>query len=153
MLTITLAGRLGRDAELRSTPAGKSVCNFSVAVDVRRGQDKSTTWVDCTLWEKRAEALAPHLKKGTAVAVAGEFGLRQYDKRDGSAGIAVECAVRELTLLGGGERKGDANGDAYDWKRAEREQAARPAAAPTPSGGDPFSDDIPFAPAEYRSIA
>ena len=97
MLQLTLAGRLGRDAELRSTRDGKAVCNFSVAVDVRRGQEKSTTWVECTIWEKRAEALAQYLTKGTAVAVAGELSVRQYDKRDGSRGCGStrpSCARR-----------------------------------------------------------
>lgn len=146
MLTITLAGRLGRDAELRSTRDGKAVCNFSVAVDVRRGGERETTWIDCTLWEKRAEALAQYLTKGTAVAVAGEMSVRQYDKRDGSHGVAIECSVRELTLLGGGDKASNA---------AEQREAARSAPpAPAPAaGGDPYNDDIPFTPAEYRSLA
>lgn len=147
MLQLTLAGRLGRDAELRQTRDGKSVCNFSVAVDVRRGQEKSTTWVECTLWEKRAEALAQYLTKGTAVAVAGELSVRQYDKRDGGHGVAVECNVREVTLLGGGEKSGSGAAPGYDMKAAEsreRERAPAQAAQRELTDADVTDSEIPF---------
>ena len=140
MLTLNLAGRLGRDAELRSTPSGKSVANFSVAVDVRRGQEKTTQWIDCAIWEKRAEALAPYLKKGTAVAVSGDLSVRQYDKRDGGHGVAVECAVRELTLLGGGDKAAATNGS----ERSVESYPGTPARAPAAAQTGDFDDSIPF---------
>jgi single-strand DNA-binding protein len=139
MLILTLAGRLGRDAELRQTPTGKAVCNFSVAVDVRRGQEKTTTWVDCTLWEKRAEALAQYLTKGTAVAVSGEMSVREFKRRTGEAGFAVECRVSELTLLGGAQASNGAS---------ERPMESYPSTPPIQSApataGSEFNADIPF---------
>ncbi|MFO1394679.1 MAG: single-stranded DNA-binding protein [Steroidobacteraceae bacterium] len=150
MLTVNIAGRLGRDAELRHTPAGKAVCNFSVAVDRRRGEEKQTVWVDCHVWEKRAEALQPYLKKGTAVAVSGDLAVRQFDKRDGGQGVAIDCTVRELTLLGGA-----ANGDQAPAgqgptaaQRAEVERSPAPPprqSAPAVPTEDEFADsEIPF---------
>ena len=54
MNLITIAGRLGRDAELKVIPSGKSVTNFPVAVDIGRGEKKKTEWIDCSLWGERA---------------------------------------------------------------------------------------------------
>ena len=144
MLQGTFAGRLGRDAELRSTPAGKSVCGFSVAVDKRNGQDKTTVWIDATLWEKRAEALAKHLTKGTAVVIMGDLGIRQYQGKDGSEKAVMTCTVREITLLGGGSRDEPAQAG-YDAMRARDQQSKPVQSAPAtgPSGAD-FDDEIPF---------
>lgn len=105
MIQGTFAGRLGRDADLRQTPAGKSVCNFSVAVDKRNGQDKVTMWIDAAIWEKRAEALAQYLTKGTPVVISGEIGIRQYQAKDGTEKAALTCNVREITLMGSGTRE------------------------------------------------
>ncbi len=141
MLQVTLAGRLGRDAEVRMTPSGKSVCGFSVAVDVRKGQEKVTQWVDCTIWEKRGEALAPYLKKGQAVAITGELGVRQYEGKNG-AGVAVECNVREITLQGSSQPGSQAP---TTEQRAQVERSASTPAKPAAPPSDPeFNDDIPF---------
>ena len=131
MLQLTIAGRLGRDAELRSTQTGKQVCGFSVAVDVRKGGEKVTQWVECSLWEKRGEALVQYLKKGTPVAVTGDLSVRQYDGKNGP-GIAVECNVRDVALLGSATA-------------GDRAPAPAQASKPKPtSDAVPYDDDIPF---------
>ena len=145
MLTLTLAGRIGRDAELRQTPTGKSVCGFSVAVDVRRGAEKTTTWVSCTLWEKRAEALAQYLTKGTAVAVSGEMSVREFKRKTGEAGFAIECRVSELTLLGGGSQPETASQDDGHGVMREHIARAKPAEpAKAAAAAEDFSDEVPF---------
>lgn len=101
MNLLTIAGRLGRDAELKETPAGKAVVNFAVAVDIGRGENKQTLWVDCSLWGDRASKLAPYLTKGKQVTLAGDVGLRTFTKKDGSSGAAMTCDVQRLTLQGG----------------------------------------------------
>lgn len=126
MNTGHFAGRIGRDAELRYTQSGKQVAGFSLAVDERRGGEKSTLWIDCSIWGERAEKLAGYLSKGTSVAVAGEVGVRTYEKRDGGMTASLTLNVRELTLLGGG---------------GEREE--RPARAPV-RADEPLEDEIPF---------
>ena len=98
MLQGFLAGNLGRDAETRTTQGG-AVCSFSVAVEQRKGKEKHTTWVRCSLWGKRGEAIAQYLTKGTRVAVAGELSLHEYNGK-----TSLECRVGEVTLLGGGAR-------------------------------------------------
>lgn len=96
MQTIIIAGRLGRDAELRSLQHGDQVCGFTVAVDTRAGREKVTNWWRCSLWGKRAEALAPYLLKGVSVTVSGEFSLGEYDGKP-----QLNVRVNDLTLQGG----------------------------------------------------
>lgn len=130
-----ISGRIGRDAELRQTPSGKAVANFTVAVDQRKGSEKSTLWVDCAIWEKRAEALAQYLTKATVVSVAGEAGVRTYQAKDGATRAVLTLNVREVTLLGGGQR-------------VERPAAERAAPASAPAASAPTHDfddsEIPF---------
>lgn len=122
MKQITIAGRLGRDAELRSTSAGP-VLGFSVAVDDGRGQDKRTLWFDCTIWGKRGEALAQHLTKGTSVTATGDFSTREHNGK-----TYLQCRVDNVTMQGGGQR-----------------QTSRDPQEHEGSGPD-FDSEIPFAP-------
>ncbi len=124
MLQGLIAGNLGRDAELRTTQGG-AVCSFSVAVEQRAKGEKKTTWIRCSLWGKRGEALVPHLTKGSRVAVVGELSLHEYEGK-----TSLECRVSEVTLLGGGSR-GERN----------EPPEPRPGPANSGSGGD---DEIPF---------
>jgi len=94
--TITIAGRVGRDAELRRTQSGDAVCSFTVAVDQRDGRDKSTNWWRCSIWGKRGESLAPYLLKGASVTVAGEFSLSEYEGKP-----QLNVRVNEVALQGG----------------------------------------------------
>jgi single-strand DNA-binding protein len=98
MKSITIAGNIGKDAELRNTQGGDSVTGFSVAVESREGREKSTMWFDVSIWGKRADALTPYLTKGTRVAVSGDLGTREYN---GKTYLTVRAS--EVTLLGGGQ--------------------------------------------------
>ena len=77
-ITVTIAGRLTKDAELRQ--AGSSqVCSFSVASDTGFGDRKQTHFFNCSLWGRQGEVLAQYLRKGGAVTVVGEFSEREYN--------------------------------------------------------------------------
>ena len=108
MLKSTCAGRLGRDAETRTTSSGTTVVSFAVAVDRRKGQEKTTTWVDCAMFGDRASKVAPYLTKGTVVAVSGDIELQEFTKRDGGHGAKLSIRVDDVSLLGGGNRDGQA---------------------------------------------
>lgn len=110
MIAATVCGNLGRDAELRDTRAG-SVLSFSVASSQGKRGEETTTWVRCSLFGKRAEALAQYLTKGTRVAVAGSMSLREYEGRNGP-GTSLELLVSEVQLMGGGERASGARSGA-----------------------------------------
>lgn len=96
MKNLTLAGRLTRDAELRTVNSGDQVLGFSVAVDDRNGREKTTLFFDCSLWGKRGEALQQYLTKGSSVTVSGDLGRRE---NDGKTYLTVR--VNDVTLQGG----------------------------------------------------
>lgn len=97
MQIITIAGRLGSDAQQRSTQSGDTVCSFNVAVDYRQGRDKATQWWRVSIWGKRGEALAQWLRKGSSVTVIGEFSLGEFDGKP-----QLNIRASEVALQGGG---------------------------------------------------
>ena len=126
MKQITVAGRTGKAGELRHTQGGDAVLSFSVAVDDGYGDKKSTMWFDCSVWGKRAAALAPHIGKGTALALSGDLGKREHEGK-----TYLTIRVNELTLQGGGEKK---------------ESPAKQQSYAEQSGGNAreLDDEIPF---------
>jgi single-strand DNA-binding protein len=126
----TITGRLGADAELRHTQNGDPVLNARVAVDGRKKGE--TLWVGATVFGKRAEALAPYLLKGQRIGVTGRAQLREFERRDGTAGTSLELLANDVALLGGprregGERPGPSGGHVGGG-----------------GGGEFADDDIPF---------
>jgi single-strand DNA-binding protein len=99
-LKLTVIGNVTKDAVLRRTQNGDAVLGFSVARTDRR-TDK-TTYVDCSLWGKRADALSPYVTKGTKVYVEGELGTREYEGR-----TYITCNVSEIELVGGKRNASD----------------------------------------------
>jgi len=73
--------RIGRDAELRTTANGTSVCSIAGVYDVGFGDKKRPQWIDAVLWGKQSEALAPYLLKGNQVVIyADDLELETYTK-------------------------------------------------------------------------
>lgn len=107
MISATVTGKLGGNAELKVTAGGDCVASFSIASNKKVKGEKVTEWVRCSLWGKRAEAVSKYLTKGTAVAVVGELSVRSYEK-EGSTRFSMECAVDKLDLLGGGDNASQA---------------------------------------------
>ena len=123
MLRVTVAGRLGRDPQLRRA-GDTDVCGFAVAADVGFGDRKQTYWVDVSKWGKGAEGLSRILRKGTAVAVIGELTTREHDGK-----TYLQCRADDVTILGG---------------TASGQQGGTGGAEPAPANYDDLSDDIPF---------
>lgn len=141
MNSITVAGTLGRDAEVRYMPNGDPVCSFSVAD--RQGKDKPTIWWSCQLFGKRAESLSQYLVKGGSVTVSGSVTEREWEK-DGVKRKSMDLRVNDVALQGG--KKDEPRSNSPLVAQAEpRRQAARAApAAGSSSGFDDMDDDIPF---------
>lgn len=99
MKNITLAGRLTKDAEIKTTNSGDKVTSFAIAVDDRSGKDKPALFFDADFYGTRGEKVAPYLLKGTSVTVTGDLTRREYD---GKTYLGVR--VDNLTLQGGGKR-------------------------------------------------
>lgn len=110
----TFTGRLGADGELRTTQSGEKVLGFRVANDVGFGERKTTQWVDCSIWGRRAESLSPHLTKGKSVVVSGEVTIREYEKRDGTRGAGLSVRVAEIDFTGGAREDGGGGGGGYE---------------------------------------
>lgn len=156
MNLLNIAGNVGRDAELRqvNTQNGsQSVLSFPVAVkSSKKGADGKylSTWFDCTLWGKQAEALAQYIKKGSAVAVAGEVELEQYTAKDGSAGAKMKLNAQKVTLLGGQQSvpqqqtQQPAQQPARQAPPAGYQGTMPQQAMHNPAGPIDFDDDLPF---------
>ena len=104
-----VVGNLGRNAEVRFTPAGQPVSSFSVATTekfkTKEGvQKEETEWHRIVLWGKQAETLQPCLVKGKSVYVEGKLTTRSYEK-DGQKHYSTEIKADRVVLLGGGARE------------------------------------------------
>jgi len=97
---MTIVTRLGRDPELRTTSAGKSVCTLSLPTDTGWGDNKKTTWWRATIWGKRAEAAAKHLRKGSWVCVQGKAGVEEWTSRENEKRSTPVIEVNEWDFVG-----------------------------------------------------
>lgn len=101
---VTISGNITRDAELRQTQGGTSVLSIPVAVNDRRRNPQTNEWedhanfVDCVLFGRRAEALAPKLRKGQKVAIEGKLRYSSWE-RDGQRRSKLEVMVDEVELM------------------------------------------------------
>ena len=141
MNSITIAGQLGRDAEIHYLPNGDPVASFSVADS--QGREKPTIWWTCSIFGKRAESLSPYLTKGQAVTVNGTVSEREYEK-DGVKRKTMGVRVSDVALQGG-KREEAAPKEATQFKKPRHDA---PKASQLPqrpaSGFDDMDDDIPF---------
>lgn len=100
-LKLTVAGRLGRDAELRSLSNGH-VIRFSIPHTQRlpSGEER-TQWIECSYWRNPTDSteVVKFLKKGTVVLVEGTPSVRLYTRQDNTPGISLDCRVQNLRIL------------------------------------------------------
>ena len=120
----TFSGNLGKDCSSRQV-GDKTVTAFSVAVKSGYGQNEQTNWIDCSIWGKRGDSLAPYLNKGQQVIVSGELSIREHEGKR-----YVQVRVSEIDLVGGRTDKAS-------------EPAGQGAQAPAGGSAD-FDDDIPW---------
>lgn len=170
MITAFGAARLGRDAELRYTQNGDPVTTLALAFNYgKRGGEgnRQTTWIDGSLWGKRAESLSEYLIKGKQVSVVlDDLHIETYEGRNGP-GTKLVARVAELELGGGGESEEARQHPQYAGPSPSRQQAPQrqqsipqvaqrpppprrapervpPATGGTDSGFDDMDDDVPF---------
>jgi single-strand DNA-binding protein len=113
---LTIVGNLGKDAEMRYTPAGTPVTSFSLATNraykAADGQQvKETTWFRVSIFGKTAENLTQYLTKGKMVLVEGHLtpdkktgGPRMWQKQDGTWGASFDVFASNIKLMPGGQR-------------------------------------------------
>lgn len=97
-----LIGRLTRDPELRTTPTGRNVCQFSVAVSrnfTNANGEREADFINCVVWDKQAENLVKYQKKGNQIAVEGRIQTRNYDDKDGKKVYVTEILASNISFL------------------------------------------------------
>ena len=102
MNRLTIIGNCTKDPELRTTPAKKSVCNFTIAVNRRKkveGQQQETDYFRVTTWDGLAENCAKYLTKGKKVAVIGSVSVHVFSTQDGKPGATMEVNANEVEFL------------------------------------------------------
>jgi single-strand DNA-binding protein len=158
-----IIGNLGRDPEMRYTPSGQAVTQFTVAVnrnfkDATGEWQEETEWFRVVAWGPAGERAAEYLRKGNKVYVEGRIQTRQWEDKDGQKRYTTELVADRVQNL---ERRNRDEGDPGFQPRTGERPAAAPAGATngggsggsgsggSGSGGrDPLSDadldDLPF---------
>ncbi len=151
---VILIGNLGRDPEVRSTPSGQPVANFTLATS-RRWRDKGgqkqeqTEWHQVVVWGKQAEIAGQYLTKGKQIYLEGRLQTRSWDdKSSGEKRYRTEVICENFPMLGsarGGEFEGGGDragaGSGYG---GGQQQSSGPSYDEGGYGGEPEDDDIPF---------
>ncbi len=145
---VILVGRLGQDPEVRYTPSGAAVANFSVATNEawtdKSGQKQERAeWHKVVVWGKQAELCKQYLAKGRQVYLEGRLQTRQWQDKEGQTRYTTEIQVQTIQFLGA------APGAARSQDAPPRETGISEGMAPASSGGAPgepsfTEDDIPF---------
>lgn len=140
---------LGRDAELRYTQSGEPVASLSLAYKFGKADPsgkRPTTWIDASLWGKRAESLAPYLTKGGQHCFTlDELHIETFQRQGGPDGIKLAAKVLDVELGARGAEPAPAPAAAprpAPPHRPAPTAAQRPAPAPATAGD--MDDDIPF---------
>ena len=154
---ITVIGNLTADPELRFTPAGAAVANFTVASTPRTFDRNSNEWKDgdalfmrCNIWREAAENVAESLTRGSRVIVSGRLKQRSYETREGEKRTVVELEVDEIgpslkyaTAKVNKANRGGGGGGGNFGGSSGGSGGGRPSAAP--SGGDDPWGSVPQA--------
>lgn len=142
MSYLTIIGNLTADPEIRFTPQGKAVANFTIAEPHRikvngEWKDGQSTFWNCQLWDTAAENLAESLKRGQRVIAYGEAKQRSYETNDGQKRTVIEVTVSEI-------------GPSLRWATAKVERTAKTGPRPSQPADDPWAsapqddDTAPF---------
>lgn len=164
---VILVGRLGQDPEVRYTPSGSAVANFSVATneawtDKNNQKQERTEWHRVVVWGKLAELCKQYLQKGRQCYVEGRLQTRSWQDKDGTTKYSTEVQAQSIQFLGGNAGEGKSmnqapNNNNFAPNANFGGQGANQANSPdsNPMGGAGFGmgapsepsfteDDIPF---------
>jgi len=151
-----VVGRLGRDPEVRYTPDGTAVANFSVATseewkDKATGEKREKTeWHRIVAFRRLGEICGEYLSKGRQVYIEGRIQTRDWEDKDGVKRYTTEIVASQMQMLGsrddfGGSRGGAGSGGGGSRGGAGSGGGGRPQeASPGPSYSNMGDDDIPF---------
>lgn len=146
---VAIMGRLVADPELRTTPAGHSVCSFRIACErsyVQQGQERQADFINVIAWRQSAEFVSKYFKKGSMIAIDGSLQTRNYQDKNGNSHTAVEVVANNISFAGA-KRQDVQSAPSYE----QQAKAAQNVPLPTYTQGsmDDFAvisdnDDLPF---------
>jgi len=146
---VIILGRLGQDPELKYTPSGAAVCNFSLATseswnDKATGQkQEKTEWHRIVVWGKLAELCNQYLSKGRQAFVEGKIQTRSWEDKEGNKRYTTEIAANTVQFIGG---QAGASNNNYDQSNNYNQSApsAETKEYNVSTDANFASDDIPF---------
>lgn len=161
---VILVGRLGQNPEVRYTPSGAAVANFSVAtneswMDKAGQKQERTEWHRIVVWGKLAELCSKYLTKGRQAYIEGRLQTRQWQDKDGQTKYTTEVQAQTVQFLGAGAGAGADTGAPYAGASGNAGMGAGGDFAGAPMGAGPGApsmaagmpgdtsfteDDIPF---------
>jgi len=132
---VILLGNLGSDPEVRYTPSGKAVANFSLATSEKYTnkdgeKEEKTEWHRIVAWARLGEICGEYLSKGSQVYIEGRLQTRTWEDRDGNKRYTTEIVAQTMQMLGGSKKGGEAT------SIEESHPSEEPVSIP--------DDDIPF---------
>ncbi len=99
---VVLVGRLTKDPELKYTPSGNAVSNFTLAVNRpfknQQGENEAD-FVQCVAWRKQAESLVTYMKKGSLIGITGRIETRNFEGKDGRRVYVTEVVAESIQFL------------------------------------------------------
>jgi len=141
MINVNFNGRLGADAEVRTSKGGKQYVSMRVATDEFKNGEKSTAWLNVTYHNERAIKMQPFLKKGSAISVIGSETVGTYQDKNGETQVSRDVLADRVDFLGlGGSGSTQSNETVTDTGKFKKTEEAEMATA-TASTSD---DDLPF---------
>lgn len=111
MNRVVLVGRLTKDPDLRYTPNGVAVANFTVACNrpfSNQQGNREADFINCVVWRRAAENLANYMKKGSMIGVDGRIQTRNFENQEGRRVFVTEVLAENIQFL---ESKGSSQGD------------------------------------------
>ncbi len=145
---VFLLGNLGRDPEVRFTPSGQAVANFTIATNEswtdKSGQkQEKTEWHRIVVWGKLAELCGEYLKKGRQAFIEGRLQTREWTDKEGKKNYTTEIVANNVQFLGSGQGGGKRDDFAGPPPPGD-DLAPPPGAGYAGPGGGGGGDDIPF---------
>ncbi|MCR9097872.1 MAG: single-stranded DNA-binding protein [bacterium] len=143
-----LVGNLGRDPELRHTPNGQAVVNFTLATseswtDKSGERQERTEWHRIVVWGRQAEMCNQYLSKGRTVYVEGRIQTREWEDKDGNKRYTTEINASNVNFIGPRTDGGGGGGGGGSYSGGGGGGGGTRNDAPM-DAGPPVDDDIPF---------
>ena len=148
---VAIMGRLVADPELRTTPAGLSVCRFRIACDrsyVQQGQQRQADFIDIVAWRQQADFVSKYFQKGSMIAIDGSLQTRKYQDKNGNNRTAVEVVANNISFAGAKRQDGQ-SAPSYEQQTISHVQQAKAQSGFAQGSADDFAvisdnDDLPF---------